>query len=128
MGHIPVLLPEVLTALAPRDGDLIVDGTFGGGGYALRVLKTAKCRVYGIDRDLDAITRAEALSDHQPLTTALMARLESDAKMLGAQLVTTEKDAARLPASLSKEVLTLPVRLAFEDQSQVRKLLAPILP
>jgi 16S rRNA (cytosine1402-N4)-methyltransferase len=74
MGHIPVLLPEVLTALAPRDGDLIVDGTFGGGGYALRVLEAANCRVYGIDRDFDAITRAEALSEKEPRLFPLLGR------------------------------------------------------
>ena len=74
MGHVPVLLPEVLNALAPRDGDLIVDGTFGGGGYALRVLASAKCHVYGIDRDFEAITRAEALSEKQPRLVPLLGR------------------------------------------------------
>ena len=74
MGHVPVLLPEVLTALSPRDGDVIVDGTFGGGGYALRVLGAAKCQVYGIDRDFEAITRAEALSETQPGLSPLLGR------------------------------------------------------
>lgn len=61
-GHIPVLLSEIVEALAPVEGDVIVDGTFGGGGYTKQILEAAKCRVLGIDRDPDAIERGQVLS------------------------------------------------------------------
>src|SRR5581483_4838341 len=54
-GHRPVLLAEVLAALAPRDGATYVDGTFGGGGYSSALLARARCRVFGIDRDPAAV-------------------------------------------------------------------------
>ena len=52
--HIPVLLHEVIAALAPQPGDVIVDATFGGGGYS-RALLDAGATVHAFDRDPDAI-------------------------------------------------------------------------
>ena len=60
-GHLPVLLREVIEALAPRDGGIYVDATFGAGGYARAILDAADCTVWGIDRDPEAIARADAL-------------------------------------------------------------------
>ena len=61
-AHIPVLLDAVLAALAPRDDAVYVDATFGGGGYSEAILGAARCRVFGIDRDPDAVARGEALA------------------------------------------------------------------
>lgn len=60
--HIPVLLAPVVEALSPADGRLLVDGTFGAGGYSRAFLETAGCRVFGIDRDPQAIAAGQALA------------------------------------------------------------------
>lgn len=64
--HIPVLLHEVVEALAPRDGGVYVDGTFGAGGYSRALLEAADCRVWGIDRDPEAIERGRLLAQQFP--------------------------------------------------------------
>src|SRR5260370_525730 len=53
--HRPVLLAEVMRLLAPRDGGIYVDGTYGAGGYSHAILESADCRVWGIDRDPSAV-------------------------------------------------------------------------
>jgi 16S rRNA (cytosine1402-N4)-methyltransferase len=56
--HVPVLLDEVIAALEPAPGELIVDGTFGAGGYT-RALLDAGANVHAFDRDPTALDNAQ---------------------------------------------------------------------
>ncbi|RUT35223.1 16S rRNA (cytosine(1402)-N(4))-methyltransferase RsmH [Arsenicitalea aurantiaca] len=60
-AHVPVLLAEVLAALAPLAGARVVDGTFGAGGYS-RALLEAGATVTAIDRDPNVRRFADALA------------------------------------------------------------------
>ena len=87
-GHTPVMLREVIEALSPRDGAIYVDGTFGAGGYAEAILAAADCRVWGIDRDPEAIARGQALAARHPERLKLIhGRFGAMDSLLGAQQV-----------------------------------------
>ena len=61
-GHVPVMREAMLSLIAPKDGGIYVDGTFGGGGYSRALLEAASCVVYGIDRDAAALRASGALA------------------------------------------------------------------
>jgi tetraacyldisaccharide 4'-kinase len=82
-------------------------------------------RFFATLRSLGAVlVRGEALADHASLSDTLMRRLEAEAGAAGAQLVTTEKDAARLSAEWRTKVLTLVVRLEVADWDPLDRALA----
>lgn len=56
--HEPVLLREVVEAIAPVDGEVYVDCTLGGGGHTGALLAAANCTVIGLDRDPAAVAAA----------------------------------------------------------------------
>ncbi len=60
--HTPVLRDAVLRGLAPRDGGIYVDGTFGAGGYTTAILDAADCVVAAIDRDPNAIAAGQEIA------------------------------------------------------------------
>jgi 16S rRNA (cytosine1402-N4)-methyltransferase len=64
--HIPVLLSEVVESVAPQNNNLIIDGTFGAGGYSRALLEAAGCRVLAFDRDITAVRAAAAMCAEFP--------------------------------------------------------------
>lgn len=64
--HIPVMRDEMIKAVAARDGDVIVDGTFGAGGYSRALLASAACKVIAFDRDPEVSLLADALAREFP--------------------------------------------------------------
>ena len=88
--HIPVLLAEVLDTLAPRDGGIYIDGTFGAGGYTRAILDAADCRVIGIDRDPSALAAgrdmAEAYKGRLALVEGRFSELDVIAEGQGVEL------------------------------------------
>jgi 16S rRNA (cytosine1402-N4)-methyltransferase len=84
--HTPVLCEEVVRHLAPRRGGTYVDGTFGAGGYSRALLATADCRVFGIDRDPEAISAARSLeAASEGRLTLIEGRFGDMAELLGAR-------------------------------------------
>ena len=78
--HIPVLLDPVVDVLRPGEGEVIVDGTFGAGGYTRALLASAACNIIAIDRDPNAIAAGawlvERFSDRLTLVQGRFSGME----------------------------------------------------
>ena len=88
VAHLPVLLKEVLDAFAPVINGVVVDGTFGAGGYSTALLKSG-AQVIGLDRDENVLpfvkTVKEEFGDKFQFVTGEFSKLDS--------LVLTQTDA-----------------------------------
>lgn len=111
-----ITIPRVTGALEPLPTGLPMQDlpvlAFAGIGRPEKFFQTLKAM--GAD-----IRATHALSDHQPLSETLMTRMLREARAIGAQVVTTEKDAVRLPPALRAQVMTVPVRLRLDDWGPV---------
>lgn len=79
--HIPVLLDEVIDALDPQPGDVIVDATFGAGGYT-RALLERGATVHAFDRDPDAIASGRSWGETEETPPRLVLHPHRFSEML----------------------------------------------
>jgi 16S rRNA (cytosine1402-N4)-methyltransferase len=92
LPHIPVLLEEVVAALAPAPGTLLVDATFGAGGYTRRLLDQG-ATVHAFDRDPDAIAAGRAWPETRENPPRLVLHPRRFSEMVAAL---SEADVARV--------------------------------
>jgi 16S rRNA (cytosine1402-N4)-methyltransferase len=83
--HVPVLLEEAMRYLAPAAGDVVIDGTFGAGGYS-RAILAAGASVVAIDRDPAAVEAGRGLADASGGRLALVHGRFSDLDAIAAGL------------------------------------------
>jgi 16S rRNA (cytosine1402-N4)-methyltransferase len=107
--HVPVMLDEVLEALAVRaDGDYL-DGTFGGGGYSRAILKAGPRRLVGLDRDPAAVARGRALAATRADFTMLEGRFGAVDRHL-ADIAIEQLDGIVLDIGVSSQQIDDPAR------------------
>lgn len=74
-----------------------------------------------------ALAATRSFPDHHPYRESELAALAAEAERLGARLITTEKDAVRLPVTFSAGVEVLKVRLVLAEPEPLRRQLSAIL-
>ncbi|XP_053613236.1 probable methyltransferase-like protein 15 homolog [Plodia interpunctella] len=81
--HTPVMLNEAVNYLNPKDNEIYIDMTFGAGGHSRKILETANCRLFTLDRDPTAYEKANLLAKEYPnRVTPLLGRFSELPKLL----------------------------------------------
>ncbi len=115
-NHNPVMLYEVVEALKPKDDGVYVDGTFGRGGYTRAILDAAKTKVYGIDRDPEAIAAGQTLVREAATRLTLIHGRFGDMEALLAQANVKTVDGIALDLGVSSPQLDAAERgFSFRD-------------
>ena len=65
-NHFPVMINEIIQTCSPKEGELFIDCTFGGGSYSKELLKYPNTKVIALDRDKDAVKRADIIKKQHP--------------------------------------------------------------
>lgn len=99
--HKSVLLNEVIENLAPKNGEIYLDCTFGAGGYSKAILEAANCNLYAIDRDDLAKKFATNLEEKFPKNFTFCAGKFSDCEELLAQKNVSQIDGMVLDIGVS---------------------------
>jgi len=98
--HLSVMLNEVIAAAAPGPGELVIDGTFGAGGYS-RAFLEAGCEVIGLDRDPTVQIHADQLGADFPGAFRLIRRRFSEMAAALAEVGPTSCDVVVLDIGVS---------------------------
>ena len=108
MGHVPVLVEQIVEALLPAAR--VIDGTVGAGGHARALLEAGAGAVLGLDLDADALALAQTalapFGSRAQLARASYASMAAEAARLGWDRV----DAVLLDLGLSSMQLDTPAR------------------
>jgi len=108
--HIPVLVDEVVMALALAPDQIVVDGTFGRGGYSKAILAAAPVKLVGIDRDPAAIASGAALVSAHPDHLTLIEGKFGEMAALLSSLGIDQVDAVALDIGVSSPQIDDPAR------------------
>ena len=108
--HVPVLLNEVLDALAVKNGGIYLDGTLGGGGHSSAIMK-AGGRLIAIDRDDEAISESKKRFESEGLSNYTIVKSNfKKAKEVLDGLNIEEIDGALLDLGISSHQIDEPTR------------------